>query len=101
MFADREIARRPAPEFDVQALNDNEHVSLKRRPSRDEARKRRCSRTGYVMPARFLRCRIRRKQMLRNTKVQMLFVLVAGALFGYAVASGKLRPTSGCPATAR
>ena len=24
MFADREIARRPAAEFDVQALNDNE-----------------------------------------------------------------------------
>jgi hypothetical protein len=24
VFPDREIARRPAPEFDVQALNDNE-----------------------------------------------------------------------------
>ena len=30
--------------------------------------------------------------MLRNTKIQMLLVLVAGASIGYAAASGKLNP---------
>src|SRR5262249_8081423 len=34
----------------------------------------------------------RRGQMLRNTKIQMMLVLVAGVVLGYCVASGKVRP---------